>query len=381
MKCPRCDLSLKIRKVLGGKLSFCSNCGGFATTLSFAKKLLKHLTDKVFWDSSKRTEQDQTCCPSCTMLCKETAINLNPNIKLMYYSQDSHTVFIDVCPNCHTVWFDPLELEQLGYSLENPDSEFSYKNPSLAKDIRQELALIELHTQKLDSETSLGLKGPDTALEQLLQYLGISTSLNGKFSHSEPTVITPILVIVINFYFWLECLKNFKLKLYLSLVPTIFANSNTVKPKIFVSDNLIPLLICSYIFYNFGRDLEVFLKRNHFLLLIAISIICSLLLTYFSSITLDKVGFYGLNGLVSGVLVAYTVIFPKARLASYGFRSKFSGVYSPPEPFIISVRFLVLLWLSFLPFMIYIDRAIIPHIGGILGSIVFLFYFNTVKAK
>lgn len=113
MKCPKCKTNLKTREIQGVEMNECEKCEGIWFEKDELKKVKDHTDSDLNWMDfeiwkhqdrfkAKETKYD---CPNCS-----SAMDV--------LDYDSTKVEIDYCSNCHGVWLDKNELENIINSLE-----------------------------------------------------------------------------------------------------------------------------------------------------------------------------------------------------------------------------------------------------------------------
>ncbi len=100
LKCSKCNRELeKIHDDIYGNRYFCKSCLGFLVNLALLQKISDQKFVKELWLKSTDSINGNVNCPICNCAMKE--IKLNGNLVL------------DLCRNCHVVWFDELEENQI----------------------------------------------------------------------------------------------------------------------------------------------------------------------------------------------------------------------------------------------------------------------------
>ena len=101
--CPKCDLPLTIVRTGKGVCWMCAGCNGRAVTLELLRRTFEPDAINTLWRHAVATNagHGERKCPSCRrqMLVVPVA--------------DENSVRVDICRNCHFVWFDDHEIETL----------------------------------------------------------------------------------------------------------------------------------------------------------------------------------------------------------------------------------------------------------------------------
>ncbi len=113
MKCPKCNIELKIKEIQGVTVDECENCEGIWFERDELRKV-KDNTDKdlnwmdfEIWKHHDRFKAKETKynCPACSS-----------TMDVLDY--DSTKIEINYCSNCQGVWLDKNELQNIINSLE-----------------------------------------------------------------------------------------------------------------------------------------------------------------------------------------------------------------------------------------------------------------------
>ena len=151
MICPDCKINLKPVRIPEGALWQCDNCFGISANFAVLRKYLKEDTVTDFWRKSKFFIQiSRRKCPSCTQHLKEFSSPI-----------DGHTVKLDICRTCQSIWFDYGELKSFPKKqIEEYELPPELKKQFAVYKIKSENQLnekIEHDTQNLDKWTRISI--------------------------------------------------------------------------------------------------------------------------------------------------------------------------------------------------------------------------------
>ena len=117
--CPVCKIDLKRRLYEGFQIWQCGKCHGHLMpefrleSLKRVKTLTSDELKKDAQENFKYPAEHVIRCPNCHMNMEKRSMH------------SKVTLFVDICQNCKTFWFDPgeLALVQLAYEAETPSIE------------------------------------------------------------------------------------------------------------------------------------------------------------------------------------------------------------------------------------------------------------------
>jgi len=276
-------------------------------------------------------------------------------------------VELDGCLQCRVLWFDPDEFEKLPKGVGAMD-------PYAAQMRMAEIiAKARLDAQKRQS----GWDGeaPAETWKYLLGLLGFPVEYDAPQLRRRPWATwllagTIFLVSVISFYTglrdWIELFgfyPNRPLRL----------GGLTPITSFFLHGGWFHLLSNLYFLLVFGDNVEDYLGRGRFLLLLLVSTVVG----DFVHLLLDPRGeipCIGASGGISGVLLFYTLLFPHAKLSMtirYWFMWRWITI---PASMAFGLWILLQLVSLFFQLTGYGSVAATAHLGGVLGGLLFWAY-------
>ncbi len=173
MLCPRCRLKLKgISQEVGFSYS-CPMCEGRAVALPVIRKLAPPHVIKDLWQRVISPDaRSEIRCPSCS---QEMA-----HIGLLLEGGDE---YLDVCPQCHFIWFDHLEFERL------PPNSAAPPKKELSPEHRKIIALAKVEQMQRGREWERLAEGsPDHWWEYILGLLRLPVEYNNAPVRNVPLI-------------------------------------------------------------------------------------------------------------------------------------------------------------------------------------------------
>ncbi len=123
-KCPVCEANLNLYTVYGIEIEGCPKCKGFFVDSDELRKLkdkserdswstLTWMDDEVEAIGKTNAMPSKRICPKCN------------GVKLVSTSFNGSTIIIDWCPNCHGIWLDKNEFQEIVKYLRDKLNGFS----------------------------------------------------------------------------------------------------------------------------------------------------------------------------------------------------------------------------------------------------------------
>ncbi len=223
----------------------------------------------------------------------------------------SRSVIVDICPSCRGVWFDGGEVQAVfdaHRAARRPVPTFAPPDES-TKRAQKELGQIQ--TRQDQGEELIG--GSGTWLVQFLTGIPIE----GYNPVHRAPVVTIGLIVACCLTLLAESTRGEEFIMFYSLVPSqFFAGEGIVRRLIgsmFLHAGLGHLLGNMYFLKIFGDNVEDRLGRLRFLAFYGFCGIAAGLAQAFSDPS-SNIPVLGASGAIGGVLAAYTVFFPDARV-------------------------------------------------------------------
>jgi membrane associated rhomboid family serine protease/Zn-finger nucleic acid-binding protein len=299
LTCPRCQIPLKEVKTLRGIFWKCGNCDGRAVTVELLRRTFTNESINPLWLHAIRGEgRSSAPCPQCKRPMVEVALS------------DKAAVNVDVCNNCHFVWFDAHEVDTLvARPLPSPQ-------PEVPQKVREMLAIEkvkELAEQAQGSDWDSA--PPDEWWKQIAAFLGMPIEFDEPEKSGRPwaTWILAATIIVVSAFAFTnlrEIVQQF------GLIPAQATRLGglTFVTAFFLHGGVIHLLGNMYFLLVFGDNVEDFLRRTRYLAMIAVAAFVG----DFIHIAADphaQIPCIGASGGIAGVIVFYALKFPHIHLA------------------------------------------------------------------
>ncbi|MBI2374153.1 MAG: rhomboid family intramembrane serine protease [Deltaproteobacteria bacterium] len=299
--CPRCHIGLAGFEHNGVVPLVCPSCRGLYLAgkhlqAQFGPALEVLATAKAVFEPSS----EALACPIGCQTMRPHRI-----------TAPRRTVVVDVCPSCQGVWFDGGEVQAVF------DAHRGQKRRSRSfapPDVSEQRAQKELSRVSAIQDADEGrIGGGGTWLIQFLTGIPIE----GYNPVHRAPVVTWSLIVVCCFVLFLEMQAGDEFVMAYSLVPaSFFAGEGIVRRLIgsmFLHGGLGHLLGNMYFLKIFGDNVEDRLGRVRFLVFYAGCGVAAGLAQAFSD-PASTIPVLGASGAIGGVLAAYTVLFPDARV-------------------------------------------------------------------
>ena len=324
--CPRCKVPLKDVRTSGGVFYACDICGGRAVTIELLRKRFTPESINPLWLHAMRGEGClSVACPSCRQLMIAVALSHQAEIN------------VDVCQQCHFIWFDAHEVDTLVPRQPEPAA------PELPQKAREMLAIAEVERLSKQAEgPDLDSAAPEESWRQIAAFLGMPVEFDAPEEQRRPwaTWLSSAAIIcasLLAFSNLREIVQRF------GLIPAQATRLGglTFVTSFFLHAGIIHLAGNMYFLLAFGHAVENFLRPLRYLALIALAAFIGDL----AHIALDprsQIPSIGASGGIAGVITFYALNFPRMRLAfltRWGF-VWFRWIRSP-------AWFLFVLWIFF----------------------------------
>ena len=295
LTCPKCVSTLLRTKNETGPFWRCPACEGRAVSVSLLRKtVVKDYIDLLWLRVRKGQSSPGRACPACYM----------PMSEVSKYS-DSKAPNLDICRGCKLMWFDPKEYEEiLALSKEHP-------LPPKEKEF------IDLHQAELTRDMWLqewSLEAPEEGWKYLPAMFGLPVEYEETLFQRAPwlTRLTVLLFVVI-FGYDLRSLDD--VIMHAGLIPADAWRYGGLSflTSLFLHGGIFHLLFNSYFLYTFGDNVEDYLGKSRFILLVLLTSISGTLLQV-TAHPHSQIPFVGANFTITGLMVFYVLRFPKAQM-------------------------------------------------------------------
>lgn len=357
--CPQCNVPLTSIKSARGIFWRCPACDGRSATLSLLRREIPAPVVNALWQSARSGSfPRKRACPACSRLMAEVPSG-----------GEQKPAFLDVCTICQFVWFDRNEYTALPGRPEPVDPK-----TMLPPAAREKLALIEIDAIRQQAEDSnWGGNAPDTWWQWIPALLGMPVEHDAGSIRALPWATWGLAALITA----ASLLAFFDLPTAIARFGLIPAQSGrdgglTFLTSFFLHGGLFHLLGNMYFFLVFGDNVEDWLGKRRFFLLI----LCAALAGDIFHILGDPcstIPCIGASGGISGVVAFYALKFPRAKLGLLiHFYFVFRWLRLPA-----SLLFLAWLGLQFLGAMTQISGfgnvSSLAHLGGAAVGLAFSF--------
>ncbi len=302
------------RQTPQGGMWECESCGGRAMTVALLRKLRSKAAVSEMWVTARAApEAAGRSCPSC-----------DHAMHVVGTGEGTDHLEVDICVRCHFVFFDPGEFEATpGEAVEDPKE--------LPLEARRALAMVKVEAVKKRAEEQMG---PDahSPLAWIPLVFGLPVEM-GTHRVSRVPVLTwslaaiTVVVYVATFGSIQETANAW------GLLPAepFRMGGVTFLTSFFLHVGVAHLLANLYFWLAFGDNLEEVLGWGRYLgLLVGATLVGGLVHVALNmGATIPVIG---ASGGVSGLLVAYIVRFPRARVGLLIF---FQVVRAPAWAFLV----------------------------------------------
>jgi len=355
--CPRCQVPLVQMKGERGVFWWCSACDGRSATVSLLRRNLPREAVNALWQAARTGSHPRNSgCPACCKLMVEVPAG-----------SENNTQFVDVCTSCQFVWFDSREYEAMPSSPQQTDSE-----PKLPSAAREKLAILELDSIREKARGSdWACEAPDEWWHWIPALLGMPVEHEPEGLSRWPWITWGLAAIVsvvsiLAFFDLRDAVQLF------GFIPTEFGRYGglTLLTSFFLHAGIFHLLGNLYFFMVFGDNVEDFLGKGRFVLLLLCSTLLGNLLHALGApdSTLPCVG---ASGGISGVITFYALTFPRARLGILvGAYFRYGWIRMPAYA-------MFLMWVALQAFGVWAQLAgssnvsSLAHLGGAAVGVVF----------
>jgi membrane associated rhomboid family serine protease len=294
--CPICSTPLRTIRQREGVCFFCEQCNGRAVTVpqirrvagdQFATQLLRQI--------NRATDPSSRVCPFCSGHMRQFSIRDPPLV-------------LDSCRTCGVVWFDPQEFEAVPEgAIEAPDQ--------LVLRGREAFAVEKVRQIREQAEADDVM--PDEKWKWVAAFVGMPVKLDEERVSQTPWLTWSLsaviaLISILALFHFDYAVAHF------ALVPSRpwRYGGVTFISSFFLHVGLWHLVSNLYFFFVFGENVEDYLGRWKFLLLLSLATIAGDVLYVLFEPRSDMPS-VGASGGIAGVLAFYALEFPRARLAFF----------------------------------------------------------------
>lgn len=368
MQCPSCSIDLNKKKIPGGGIFWqCSGCNGRAATLPLLRRQVDPAFIRGLWQQAgQAAPTGLRACPCCRETMREIA---GPA------GQDG--LVLDLCLSCQLVWFDAGELASLPPTPPSPTT----PPLPLPLEVRERIALLQIEEQK-NASGSILPEAPTAWWQWIPGVLGLPVELDQSAVTQRPwyTWSIALLIALIS----LISLANLEEAVQLlGLIPAQFERhlGLTLISSFFIHAGLLHLVGNLYFFLIFADNVEDYLGRDRFLLLL----VAATLLGNAAHILADPASTtpcVGASGGISGILAFYALKFPQSRLGLFVRIFRFYGRWLR-----LPVWLGFILWIAFQLALLWLQLSgrshvsALAHLGGAAAGVAFWFWIRHLEKE
>jgi len=372
MECPVCSYRLRRAKAKNVVVDICTHCSGIwfdsGELQIFLRDLVK--SDKInpqktsLFQSRDILTTDQSVaesrmCPKCGLV-----------MKTFNYAYDSN-VFVDKCPRCEGIWTDGGEVKQLARLL---------KEDPRARMIAQDMLQRHKAVEELRDWGNLS----DTLMQSVPLHVlfmpKIIVPLGDDTEREKFPLITLLIIILCIAGFLFEVFGVRDIQVFINrfgFVPQHFWSIGLIT-SMFLHGGIFHLVGNMFFLWVFGDNVEErfgYLKYSFFYLGAGIAASLLYALTNIGS-TIPAIG---ASGAISGIMGAYCVLFPKARLKLF----IICHVVRIPAYLFLTIWFLLQLMYGALSLSYDTTYGVawFAHIGGFVFGVTTAYFIKKVSSE
>lgn len=352
--CPHCQERLEGRHNEYGLYYACARCAGRAVGLGVLRRtMLKPAVNRMWQAAGDAARPTSARCPACR--------------KAMLYAPvegGAERVEVDVCRRCHLVWFDVGEHERLPAPPPAPAETLSPHARTAAALLR-----VEMLARRADDESEFSGEMPDEWWKWIPALFGLPVEQQAPGMTRLP-VLTWFLAAALILCGVLAATSADDLAQEFGFIPAypLRWGGLTLLTYIFIHGGAWHLASNLYFLLTFGDDVEERLGRPRFALLLLASAVLGALAHALLEPRAD-IPLVGVSGGVSGLLVYYSLQFPRARIA-FLIRHYYFGRWLTMPAWFAFILWMLLqfagMWLQVAGFG---QVSAAAHLGGVAAGI------------
>ena len=324
LQCPRCNAGLIRNDSAGGITFVCAECHGSMVAFSFLRKNF-YSKDAInnLWCKALSACSSMLRCPYCMKPMKTVPVKENDK-----------TFELNVCPACQQIWFDPGEIESLP---EENTPEAVLKRAEKEQELYNYNKSLSASSEEQPEEPpAVDYYSPDPAAEKSNQeiFLDMFSGVGG-YNHSQISlldflcfpeeqdvpktaglpVLTWLLVFVIMAVYTAGRLWFPELGDQWGFIPGQWERQDgmTLFTAPFLHHSVLQLLFCGYMLMVFADDVELYLGRVKFIILLLFSMLAGETARLIAIPSSPEV-VLGMNARIAGLIAFYAIMFPNAKL-------------------------------------------------------------------
>jgi membrane associated rhomboid family serine protease/Zn-finger nucleic acid-binding protein len=370
MLCPVCKKQMMSRQIGEVTVDICSNCGGIwfdkdelKETLSILKK-----SSEIPFRNFKPLPREDEAQEFREIYCPRCATALKP----FNYAYDSG-IFLDRCPSCGGIWADRDETESIASFLKG--------NPKLEKLGKSYLDHSKERQTWIDLKEASPTMMSNAFYWQFLPLIVLPVGDENPRQHFPWVTMALILINIIIFIcevIFISDPQSF-FNRYGSIPVNIASGKNlyTLLSSIFLHGSLLHVLGNMFFLWIFGDNVEDIFRPFKFLVLYLTSGILGDVLHTFTHLA-SNMPMVGASGAISGLMGAYFVMFPTARMKIFFVKRV---IYLPAALYIGAwISFQIIYGLADIGLSVS-NVGFFAHVGSFVAGMLFAFIAKKFRAE
>ncbi len=357
LHCPTDHCLLQRTRIGNGFAFVCTKCQGRAVTMPVLRRQQDADVVRDLWAAASRAKTAGVSCPAC----------LQATVRVDVQGTDGR-LEVDVCRGCACVWFDPGEHERVPKA---PVVAPVVERPVPAE-LRERRAILEVEAMAERARFEAG-EQPSLELGRLPAILGLPVELYGAGAVARPWltwgVAALVAVVSIAGFVWPSVVDA------LQMVPADLPSARrsrdivlTMLGSFFVHATWWHLLGNLWFLVVFGDNVEQVMGRKAWVSIVVVGKLLGAAMTILWN-PHSELASVGASGGISGLIVCYALLMPKARLGMWfwiGYR---------PVWLTISARTALLAWFVLQAWLLMEELAgfgrvgAIAHLGGACAGV------------
>lgn len=358
--CPTCKVKLEKSNESAGVYWSCLKCQGRSSTISVLRKLVPKKIVNSLWLSANQAKYPRIRSCAC---CQQ------PMTEVPIKSANS-SVHLDVCRSCQCVWFDAQEYQ----SLPSTTTKAKPGHP-LPADLHEQLALKKVETVRLKRNKPFFVHdSPQASWQWIPGFFGLPVEYQPNKLTQTPWVTWLITAMILLTGFFAFSDLQYQVSNY-GLIPAEMDRryGSTFISSFFLHGSILHLIINLYFFLIFGDNVEDYLGKSGFILLLVSSTLMGDIFHILAQAD-SNIPMIGASGGISGIITFYALKFPKTKLSYFrGFLNRFRWIK-------MSAWLMFAIWVTIQMLGVWLQMSgasnvsALAHVGGIMAGFGFWYF-------
>ncbi len=312
MECPGCHAALVRKQTPHGMVFVCPKCSGRMVGLPVLRKFgaSRGFLNRIWRQGRDKSAKRKRPCAHCGRKMSQVHALLE---------RDSAPLWLDVCPTCAAIWFDPSEFEKLPRLAPRPEKKEEPMHPKA----REALAMHKLQMIREQQEQEEGRwgHGPDEGWQWLPGLLGMPVEIDAPKVSRKPILTWSIvgacvlLMILIMSATEADPIRMKSIFDDYGFIPSQWLRLGglTLFSSFFLHAGIMHIIGNMYFLMIFGDNVEDHIGRGFFPLLLLVGHGAGMMAHSIFAGDLS-VPCVGASAGISAVIGYYAVAFPKVKL-------------------------------------------------------------------